>query len=95
LSILNKNSSIPWSNFEKNYSDLAVQYAKNRFLASILWEKAASFPLIDGNYPEASLDFQQAIQNGYRVPHLMRNLKLAVFLSHPSSEEIKNPNNVH
>ena len=89
-SILNKNSSTPWSPFEKNYSDLAVQYSKDRFLASILWEKAASFPLIDGNYPEASLDFKQAIQNGYRVPHLMHNLKLAVFLSQSSVQEIKN-----
>jgi hypothetical protein len=95
LSILNKNSSTPWSPFEKDYSNLAVQYAKDRFLASILLEKAASFPLIDGNYPEASLDFQRAIQNGYRVPHLIHNLKLAVFLSHPSSEEIKNSNNAH
>ena len=94
LSILNKNPSIPWSLFEKDYSGFAVQYAKNRFLASVLWEKAASFPLIDGNYQKASLDFQQAIQNGYRVPHLTHNLKLANFLSYPL-EEIKNPNNAH
>jgi hypothetical protein len=93
LSILNKNPSIPWSPFEKDYSGLAVQCAKDRFLASILWEKAASFPLIDGNYPEASLDFQQAVKNGYPAPHLTHNLKLAIFLSHSSSEEIKNPNN--
>ncbi|HXL72933.1 MAG TPA: glycosyltransferase family 39 protein, partial [bacterium] len=89
LSILNKNASIPWSFFEKNYSRLAVQYEKNPFLSSVLWEKAASFPLIDGNCQMASLDFQQAIKNGYRAPHLIHNLKLAVFLSHSPSPKIK------
>lgn len=89
LSILNKNPSIPWGTFEKDYSRLATQYEKYPFLASVLWEKASAFPLIDGNYPEASLDFQQAIQNGYPVPHLRHNLKLAVFLSHPSAQGVK------
>jgi hypothetical protein len=84
LFILNKNSSIPWSPFEKDYSRLASQYVKYPFLASVFWEKAAAFPLIDGNYPEASRDFQQALQKGYRASHLTHNWKLAIFLSRPA-----------
>jgi hypothetical protein len=91
LAILNKNSSIPWSPFEKDYSRLAVQYKKDPFLTSVLWERAASFLLIDGNYQTASLDFQQAIHHGYPAPHLLHNWKLAVFLSHHLVEEIKKP----
>jgi len=89
LTVLNKNPSIPWELFEKDCYRLAIQYKKDPFLASVFWEKAASFPLIDGNYPAASLDFQRAIQNGYPVPHLIHNLKLANFLSQSSSQEIK------
>jgi hypothetical protein len=92
LSILNKNPSIPWSPFEKDYSRLAVQYEKNPFLASVLWEKAAAFPLIDGNYREACLDFQRAVQNGYRTPHLLHNRKLAITLSQLQDPKIKNKN---
>jgi len=85
LSILNKNPSIPWGTFEKDYSGLASRYVKDSFLTSVLWEKAASFPLIDGNYPEASFDFQQAVQKGYAAPHLRHNLSLAIFLCRPSA----------
>ncbi len=87
LSILNNNPSIPWSLFERDYSRLAVRYEKDPFLASVLWERAAAFPLIDGNYPEASLDFQQALQKGCRAPHLTHNWKLAVFLSRPTAKK--------
>jgi hypothetical protein len=91
LSILDKNPSIPWSSFENDYSRLAVQYEEDPFLASVLWEKTASFLLIDGNYREASLDFQRAVQNGFPVPHLKHNLNLATFLSKSPAQPAKIP----
>jgi hypothetical protein len=91
LSILSKNTSISWSMFEKDYSGLASQYAKDPFLASVLWEKAASFPLIDANFQAASLDFKRAIHQGYPAPHLLHNLKLANFLSHSPAQNVQKP----
>ncbi len=89
LTILNKSSSVPWGPFEKTYFHLAVQYKKDSFLTSVLSERAASFSLIDGNYSKASLDFQQAIRQGYPATHLLHNLKLAKILSQSSSQDIK------
>jgi len=79
--IKNRNPSENWALYEKNFSHLAVQQTDDRFLTSVLWERAASFPLMDGNFSATASDFQQAVQKGYSVPHLLNNLKLASYLS--------------
>jgi len=91
FSIKNKNPSDHWAVYEKNFSDLAIRQTHDRFLTSILWERAASFPLMDGNFQSTALDLQKAIQDGYPVPHLRQNLKLAVLLSNSSVQNIQKP----
>jgi hypothetical protein len=91
FSIKNKNPSDRWAVYEKNFSDLAIEQTYDRFLTSILWERAASFPLMDGNFQSTALDIQKAIQNGYPVPHLRQNLKLAVLLSTSSVQNVLKP----
>ncbi|HXL73169.1 MAG TPA: hypothetical protein VN963_06040, partial [bacterium] len=86
FSIKNRNPHDPWSVYEKMFANLATQQTDDRFLTSILWERAASFPLMDGNFSSTAFDFQQAIQNGYPVPHLQQNFKLAAFLSHSPAQ---------
>jgi hypothetical protein len=92
FAITNRDPKKPWSIYEKKFSTLASQQKNDRFLSSILWERAASFPLMDGDFRLTALDFKQAIQNGYPAPHLLHNLKLADFLSHPPADGIKKPN---
>jgi hypothetical protein len=89
FAVKNKNPKKPWAIYEKYFSDLASQQKNDRFLSSILWERAASFPLMDGNFPLTALDFQRAIQKGYPVPHLQKNLKLALFLSHYPAQSVQ------
>jgi 4-amino-4-deoxy-L-arabinose transferase-like glycosyltransferase len=82
LSILNRNPLTHWSLFAPAYAALAQKYGQDPFLASVLWEKAASFLLIDHQYQDAAFCFNHALQ-GYAAPHLRHNLKLAVSLDHP------------
>jgi len=91
FSIKNKKPSEHWAVYEKAFSDLAIEQTHDRFLTSILWERAASFPLMDGNFQSTALDLQKAIQDGYPVPHLRQNLKLAVLLSNSSVQNIQKP----
>jgi hypothetical protein len=87
--VQDRNPIIPWSSFEKDFAQLADHYSSDPFLASVLWEKAAFCPLLDGNFQSAASDFQQAIRAGYPVPHLKHNWKLAYSLSKQTSQNIK------
>jgi 4-amino-4-deoxy-L-arabinose transferase-like glycosyltransferase len=86
-----RKPTIPLTSFEKDFARLAVQYSKDPFLASVLWEKTASFPLMGGNFSAAAFDFQQAVHQGYPAPHLLHNLKLANFLSRSPTQSIQKP----
>ncbi len=91
FAIKNRNPEKPWSVYEKKFSSLASQQKNDRFLSSILWERAASFPLMDGDFQITALDFKQAIQKGYPAPHLLHNLKLANSLSHFPAQSVQKP----
>jgi hypothetical protein len=87
--IKNRNPSKYWAVYEKNFADLASQQTGDRFLTSVLWERAASFPLMDGDFQLTALDYQRSLQNGYPVPHLQQNFKLAAFLSHSLEQSVQ------
>jgi len=89
FSVKNRNPKKPWVVYEKYFSNLAVQEENDKFLSSVLWERAASFPLMDGNFRLTALDYQQAIRTGYPVPHFQKNLNLALFLSHSPAQSVQ------
>ncbi len=89
FAVKNKNPKKPWSIYEREFSNLASQQKNDRFLSSILWERAASFILMDGDFRQSALDFKQAVQKGYPAPHLLHNLNLANSLAHSPAQNIQ------
>lgn len=71
-----KERSKTWESFSTPLLNLKMISQKDKFLASIFWEKLGFLKVLDGEFAGAAQDYHQAISKGIPMAHLYHNLAL-------------------
>ena len=78
--IRNRDPILPWDLFTKQMAPLKDKFQDDPFLQGVYWEKVAFFKGVEGDYQNAALAYQTAIQNGYPTAHLYYDLGVTLKL---------------
>ncbi|HTC20760.1 MAG TPA: glycosyltransferase family 39 protein [bacterium] len=81
LEVKNRNPLFSWAGFPGRFESLRDSSSGDPFLATVYWEKVASFEVMAGDFPAAARAYQNAARQGYPLQSLLFNAQLASRLS--------------